>query len=148
MFFLQILETLKYVLASCKLDSNTITISNWLKTGLRKENSPLLLWISNLDFDRLVQQNTLVYISSSVAVSEKFLSFKKILLKEPSSRHHVQIFELKGAWTPTNRNIAFSLHDGYSKAQTLKKNLSSDALKGFKVDSTQTPAVSWKLNLE
>ena len=55
--------------------------------------------------------------------------------------HKVQILELKGEWSPSNRNVAFSLYDGYSKAQTLKKNLSSDALKGFKVDSSQTPTV-------
>ena len=50
---------------------------------------------------------------------------------------------MKGSWTTSNRNIAFRLYDGYSKAQEMKKNLSSEALKGFKLDNTgQTPAVS------
>ncbi len=57
-------------------------------------------------------------------------------------RHKVQIHNLKGAWTCSNRNVAFRLYDGYAKAQELKRNLSSDALKALKLDSTgQTPAV-------
>ena len=50
---------------------------------------------------------------------------------------------MKGSWTTSNRNIAFRLFDGYSKAQEMKRNLSSEALKGFKLENTgQTPAVS------
>lgn len=50
---------------------------------------------------------------------------------------------MKGSWTTSNRNIAFRLYDGYSNAQEMKKNLSSEALKGFKLDNSgQTPAVS------
>ncbi len=57
--------------------------------------------------------------------------------------HKVQIHNMKGSWTTSSRNIAFRLFDGYSKAQEMKRNLSSEALKGFKLDSTgQTPAVS------
>ena len=62
-------------------------------------------------------------------------------MEEEPSRHCVQIEGLKAAWTVENRNVAFTLYDGYGKASMLKKNLSSDALKGFKVDTTHTPQV-------
>ncbi len=63
------------------------------------------------------------------------------LYQDEEPRHKVQIYDLKGSWTPNNRNTAFSLYDGYVKAQTVKKNLAADALKAFKVDSSQTPSV-------
>lgn len=59
--------------------------------------------------------------------------------------HTMKIENLKGEWSPSNRNIALRLYDGYVAAQTLKKNLASEALKGYKLDSkSQTPSVSKK----
>lgn len=49
--------------------------------------------------------------------------------------HKLTVNNLKGSWTPANRDIALNLYDGYIKSQTLKNSLSADALKGFKVDS-------------
>ncbi|RMX38549.1 hypothetical protein pdam_00010221 [Pocillopora damicornis] len=43
--------------------------------------------------------------------------------------HRVVCHDLKGAWTLTNRRIAFGLFEAYTNAQVLKKNLSADALK-------------------
>ena len=48
--------------------------------------------------------------------------------------HRVHIHNMKGSWTPSNRNVALSLYDGYTKAQTIRKCLSAEALKAFKVD--------------
>jgi len=56
--------------------------------------------------------------------------------------HKLTVNNLKGSWTPGNRNVALSLYDGYSKSQTLKNNLSAAALKGFKVESSQAPQVT------
>ena len=65
-------------------------------------------------------------------------------LTEEIPTHTMKIENLKGEWSPSNRNIAMRLYDGYVAAQTLRKNLASDALKGFKLDSksSQTPGVS------
>lgn len=43
--------------------------------------------------------------------------------------------DLRASWTTTNRNIAFGLYDGYKKASVLKRNLSTEALKGLKIDT-------------
>lgn len=43
--------------------------------------------------------------------------------------------DLRASWTPTNRNIAFGLYDGYKKAAVLKRNLSTEALKGLRIDT-------------
>lgn len=47
--------------------------------------------------------------------------------------------DLRASWTTTNRDIAFGLYDGYKKAAVLKRNLSTEALKGLKIDP-QMPA--------
>ncbi|CAH1800960.1 unnamed protein product [Owenia fusiformis] len=56
--------------------------------------------------------------------------------------HKVQIYELKGIWSKYNRNVAFGLYNSYKRANELKKNLSADALKGFKIDPSQARARS------
>ncbi|KAL3856242.1 hypothetical protein ACJMK2_011019 [Sinanodonta woodiana] len=48
--------------------------------------------------------------------------------------HQVQVYELRGMWTKQNRTILLGLYDSYTKAQSLKRNLSSEALRGFKME--------------
>ena len=57
----------------------------------------------------------------------------------------VQVYDMKGAWTRSNRTVLLGLYDGFIKAQTLKRNLSSEALKGFKLDNTRQGYVSMML---
>ncbi|XP_076649590.1 bridge-like lipid transfer protein family member hobbit isoform X1 [Halictus rubicundus] len=53
--------------------------------------------------------------------------------------HRLVVHDLKGAWTKTNRDVAFALFDSFIKTQQLKKNLSTSALKGFHRESSSTP---------
>lgn len=53
--------------------------------------------------------------------------------------HRLVVHDLKGAWTKTNRDVAFALFDSFIKTQQLKKNLSTAALKGFHRESSSTP---------
>jgi len=55
--------------------------------------------------------------------------------------HCLQVHNLRGAWTPGNRDVALDMYDAYVKSQRTKKNLSSEALHGFKVEGTQTTQV-------
>lgn len=48
--------------------------------------------------------------------------------------HQLYLVDLRISWTTTNRDIAFGLYDGYKKAAVLKRNLSTEALKGLKID--------------
>jgi hypothetical protein len=45
--------------------------------------------------------------------------------------HKLVVYDLKGAWTKNNRDIAFGLFDSFWKSQKLKANLSTEALKGI-----------------
>lgn len=49
-------------------------------------------------------------------------------------KHRLVIHDLKGSWTVDNRDVAFGLFDSYISAQLLKRNVSTDALRGFKVE--------------
>nr|KAG5698428.1 hypothetical protein BaRGS_006623 [Batillaria attramentaria] len=64
-------------------------------------------------------------------------------------RHSVAIHEMRGAWNERNRAVVLGLYDSYMKAQALRRNLSSEALKGFKVEQGQSGAMrnrSFSLN--
>ncbi|XP_072163323.1 bridge-like lipid transfer protein family member 2 [Diadema setosum] len=50
--------------------------------------------------------------------------------------HKLVVEEFRGSWTRFNRDVVLGLYDSYSKAQTLKQNLSTEALKGVKMDSS------------
>ncbi|XP_053971021.1 protein hobbit [Hylaeus volcanicus] len=52
--------------------------------------------------------------------------------------HRLVVHDLKGAWTKTNRDVAFALFDSFIKTQQLKKNLSTAALKGFHRENSST----------
>ncbi|KAJ8969073.1 hypothetical protein NQ317_001147 [Molorchus minor] len=53
--------------------------------------------------------------------------------------HRLVVYDLRGAWTKSNRNVGFALFDTFMKTMRMKKNLSTDALKGFRKDSSTTP---------
>ena len=48
--------------------------------------------------------------------------------------HNLQVYELRGSWNKENRTVLIGLYDSYMKAQALRRNLSAEALKGFKVE--------------
>ncbi|XP_052234314.1 protein KIAA0100-like isoform X2 [Dreissena polymorpha] len=48
--------------------------------------------------------------------------------------HNLQVYEMRGSWNKENRTVLVGLYDSYMKVQSLKRNLSAEALKGFKVE--------------
>lgn len=52
--------------------------------------------------------------------------------------HKLVVYDLKGAWTKNNRDIAFGLFDSFWKSQKLKTNLSTEALKGIIKDGSNS----------
>ncbi|CAH1405429.1 unnamed protein product [Nezara viridula] len=46
--------------------------------------------------------------------------------------HRLVVYGLKGAWTTSNRDVVAALYDTFIKTKQLKKNLSTEALKGFR----------------
>lgn len=52
--------------------------------------------------------------------------------QKESPTHKLVVYDLKGAWTKNNRDIAFGLFDSFWKSQKLKSNLSTEALKGIR----------------
>ncbi|XP_035788050.1 protein KIAA0100-like isoform X1 [Anopheles albimanus] len=50
--------------------------------------------------------------------------------------HKLVVYDLKGAWTKDNRDVAFALFDSLVKSQKLKNNLSTEALKCFRKEGS------------
>ena len=90
-----------------------------------------------------------------------FLSVKKVSYnretKSPSNvresdsevpTHRLVVHDLRGAWTKDNRDVAFALFDSYISTQLLKRNLSTDALRAFKVDGQSVTSPNKKRNVQ
>ena len=45
--------------------------------------------------------------------------------KSTTPTHKLVVYDLKGAWTKNNRDVAFALFDSFMKSQKLKNNLST-----------------------
>ncbi|KAH7955432.1 hypothetical protein HPB52_000876 [Rhipicephalus sanguineus] len=54
--------------------------------------------------------------------------------EEDTPVHLLVVHGLKGAWTKHNRDVVFGLFDSYVYAKLLRRNLSTEALRGFRVD--------------
>ncbi|XP_044528771.1 protein KIAA0100 homolog isoform X1 [Gracilinanus agilis] len=85
----------------------------------------------------LLSLSSLTYQRHSTRTAEEELSSRD---GDPAFHtHQLHLVDLRASWTTTNRDIAFGLYDGYKKAAVLKRNLSTEALKGLKIDP-QLPA--------
>uniref|UniRef100_A0A480UDL0 Protein KIAA0100 isoform 2-like n=1 Tax=Sus scrofa TaxID=9823 RepID=A0A480UDL0_PIG len=91
----------------------------------------------------LLSLSSLTYQRHSNRTAEEELSTR---VGDPAFHtHQLHLVDLRASWTTTNRDIAFGLYDGYKKAAVLKRNLSTEALKGLKIDP-QMPAKKPKQN--
>uniref|UniRef100_A0A8C5LG97 Bridge-like lipid transfer protein family member 2 n=1 Tax=Jaculus jaculus TaxID=51337 RepID=A0A8C5LG97_JACJA len=126
-------------------------ISDWSVTQMVSDLSQVTVHLmaspteENVDhcLDPLVTKTHLLSLSSltyqrhSNGTTEEDLSTRD---GDPAFHtHQLYLVDLRISWTTTNRDIAFGLYDGYKKAAVLKRNLSTEALKGLKIDP-QMPA--------
>ncbi|XP_015524843.1 protein KIAA0100 [Neodiprion lecontei] len=110
---------------NCELSDAEI----WLQRALQeeKESTPL-------------RQKVEKYYCLSVARVSYGREAKIAGVYGDTPTHRLVVHDLRGAWTKTNRDVAFALFDSFIKSQQLKKNLSTAALKGFhREKNTSTP---------
>ncbi|KAF4523917.1 hypothetical protein B566_EDAN012268 [Ephemera danica] len=114
---------------NCELNDAEI----WLQTALQEDPSK-----EHVSMRQPVEK---CYFLSVAKVSYgRETSVNQQEVKSQDNPHHrLVVYDLKGAWTKSNRDVAFALFDSFVKAKQLKKNLSTEALKGFRGDSTSTP---------
>lgn len=81
--------------------------------------------------------------SASVTTSVLWVFSLRVLFGQAhkTPTHSMAIHEMRGAWNERNRAVVLGLYDSYRKAQALRRNLSSEALKGFKMDNSQNNAM-------
>ncbi|KAH8857640.1 hypothetical protein KSF78_0008639 [Schistosoma japonicum] len=63
-------------------------------------------------------------------------------IKNLTPVHHLEIHEFKMRWTEQHRNLVYILMNSYQHAQSLKKNLSTRALHGFRLHPNHTTVTS------
>ncbi|KAM7354827.1 bridge-like lipid transfer protein family member hobbit [Cochliomyia hominivorax] len=58
--------------------------------------------------------------------------------KSTTPTHKLVVYDLKGAWTKNNRDVAFALFDSFMKSQKLKNNLSTEAVKSYRKEGNSS----------
>ncbi|XP_067864625.1 bridge-like lipid transfer protein family member 2 [Heptranchias perlo] len=119
-------------------------ISEWNVTEMRSELSLVTVYLMTSASDESAEQRLDSQVTKTHLLSLSSLNYQRqsnkveedVSVKEERSyTHKLCLVDLRASWTPTNRNVAFGLYDGYKKAAVLKRNLSTEALKGLKIDT-------------
>ncbi|CAL8115614.1 unnamed protein product [Orchesella dallaii] len=99
----------------------------WLQASLQQDAS------SEMNFRKPIEKFFFMSIDKLSYGREALLGSTECQdnKKSDNPQHRLVVHELKGAWTSSNRDVAFALLDSFVKTQQLKKNLSTEALKSF-----------------
>uniref|UniRef100_A0A3Q1KCW4 FMP27/BLTP2/Hobbit GFWDK motif-containing RBG unit domain-containing protein n=1 Tax=Anabas testudineus TaxID=64144 RepID=A0A3Q1KCW4_ANATE len=121
-------------------------ISEWNVTQMVSELSQVTVHLMASTWDETADHQINAQVKKTHLLSLSSLSYQRqsnrmeeeVNLKDETNAsytHKLHLVDLRASWTTTNRNIAFGLYDGYKKASVLKRNLSTEALKGLKIDT-------------
>uniref|UniRef100_A0A8C9R8R2 Bridge-like lipid transfer protein family member 2 n=1 Tax=Scleropages formosus TaxID=113540 RepID=A0A8C9R8R2_SCLFO len=127
-------------------------ISEWNVTQMMSELSLVTVHLMASTWDETADHQINAQVKKTHLLSLSSLSYQRQSnrMEEEEGNafytHKLCLVDLRASWTPTNRNIAFGLYDGYKKAAVLKRNLSTEALKGLRID-TQAPTKKLKRSM-
>ncbi|XP_069568471.1 bridge-like lipid transfer protein family member 2 isoform X2 [Brachyistius frenatus] len=121
-------------------------ISEWNVTQMVSELSQVTVHLMASTWDETADHQINAQVKKTHLLSLSSLSYQRqsnrmeeeVNTKDETNAsytHKLRLVDLRGSWTTTNRNIAFGLYDGYKKASVLKRNLSTEALKGLRIDT-------------
>uniref|UniRef100_A0A671PT67 Protein KIAA0100-like n=1 Tax=Sinocyclocheilus anshuiensis TaxID=1608454 RepID=A0A671PT67_9TELE len=114
-------------------------ISEWNVTQMVSELSLVTVHLMASTWDETADHQINAQVKKTHLLSLSSLSYQRqsnrIEESNASYTHKLCLVDLRASWTTTNRNIAFGLYDGYKKAAVLKRNLSTEALKGLRIDT-------------
>ncbi|KAG1951411.1 protein KIAA0100 [Pimephales promelas] len=121
-------------------------ISEWNVTQMVSELSLVTVHLMASTWDETADHQMNAQVKKTHLLSLSSLSYQRQsnrIEEEVNSKdetnasytHKLCLVDLRASWTTTNRNIAFGLYDGYKKAAVLKRNLSTEALKGLRIDT-------------
>ncbi|XP_026992620.2 protein KIAA0100 isoform X2 [Tachysurus fulvidraco] len=132
-------------------------ISEWNVTQMVSELSFVTVHLMSSSSDETADHQINAQVKKTHLLSLSSLSYQRQsnrMEEDVSSKdecnasytHKLCLVDLRASWNATNRNIAFGLYDGYKKAAVLKRNLSTEALKGLRID-TQLQAKKLKRSM-
>uniref|UniRef100_A0A3Q3X1J2 FMP27/BLTP2/Hobbit GFWDK motif-containing RBG unit domain-containing protein n=1 Tax=Mola mola TaxID=94237 RepID=A0A3Q3X1J2_MOLML len=121
-------------------------ISEWNVTQMVSELSQVTVHLMASTWDETADHQINAQVKKTHLLSLSSLSYQRqsnrmeeeVNQKDETNAtytHKLRLVDLRASWTTANRNIAFGLYDGYKKASVLKRNLSTEALKGLRIDT-------------
>ncbi|WAR03618.1 K0100-like protein [Mya arenaria] len=80
---------------------------------------------------------SVIYLNCLLSGTKTWLCSSQVRHQdEKTPTHNLQVYDMRGLWNKENRTVLIGLYDSYMKAQSLKRNLSAEALKGFKIEGS------------
>ncbi|XP_059829672.1 bridge-like lipid transfer protein family member 2 isoform X1 [Hypanus sabinus] len=117
-------------------------ISEWNVTEMYSKLNLVTVYLMTSAAEESAEQRLDAQVTKTHLLSLSSLNYQRqnkveeelSVKEEEGYTHRLCLVDLRASWTPTNRTVAFGLYDGYKKAAVLKRNLSTEALKGLKID--------------
>lgn len=147
----------EYCLSLCPIDDGLIhrPRADWSTVYMNCELNDAEIWLKSILTEKLDSsaENLASVGDAFKIVRFYFLSVAKVsygreaLIQTGSSQeeesktknttptHKLVVYDLKGAWTKNNRDVAFALFDSFMKSQKLKNNLSTEAVKSYRKET-------------
>ncbi|CAH0380913.1 unnamed protein product [Bemisia tabaci] len=124
---------------NCELNDAEV----WLKSALKQENGKELV-----SFRQPVEKCYCLSVGKVCYGRETTVPNNCSSNNEDTPTHRLVVYHLRGAWTTSNRDVAFALFDSFMKTKQIKKNLSTEALKVFRSTDGNTPHKSRTRGME
>ncbi|XP_066998211.2 protein hobbit [Anabrus simplex] len=124
---------------NCELNDAEI----WLKSALQQEPERVVSFRQPVEKCYFLSVAKVSYGRETILTNRDLHNTSdRVCGSKDTPTHRLVVYDLKGAWTKSNRDVAFALFDAFMKTKQLKKNLSTEALKGFRGESSSTPLKS------
>lgn len=121
--------------------------AEWTTMYMNCELNDAEIWLKSILNDKVdISTENISSLEGFKIVKFYFLSLAKVSYgreaviqsgnnSEPKQKdtpiHKLVVYDLKGAWTKNNRDVAFALFDSFMKSQKLKNNLSTEGFRNF-----------------
>lgn len=123
--------------------------AEWSTVFMNCELNDAEIWLKSIEAEKLNSSSENITNSENCKkVRFYFLSVAKVSYgrvqaggeddsntKAATPTHKLVVYDLKGAWTKSNRDVAFALFDSFMKSQKLKNNLSTEVVKSYRKDT-------------
>lgn len=143
----------EYLLSLSNINDDLIhrARADWSTVYMNCELNDAEIWLKSIESEKFSSSENIANTDNCKKVRFYFLSVAKVSYgrealiqanNEEDSKsqnitptHKLVVYDLKGAWTKNNRDVAFALFNTFMKSQKLKNNLSTEVVKSYRKEN-------------